>query len=397
MTYDPTSYTQTQEVGFFERIGASLIGIPIGILLIFFPIAILWWNEGRNVETQQAIDMAVARVVTVAPTSLSPANEGKLVHVVGTASASGVSDSAMGVSLPGLLVVERRVEMYQWRERKSQQSQNNWGGSQTVTTSFGYEQVWSSTGVDSRFFKVPQGHVNPPMLLTPALIGADDAKLGAFRLGPNTLAALTRTTLLRDGDSLAFDFGDSWLPDGFQNVRPERTPPGYRFDANGGLYRGDNPRAPAIGDIRVSYVGVPTGKLMTVVAKQSGEGFTDYPVMRGYSIQLAAVGERSAQGLLDDQAARESTLTWLMRLLGVFLMWLGFLLLLGPLAALVSVVPFLGTLAEGLTAATAFFLALMLGMITIALAWLLVHPWFSISLIVAALLIGGGFFYLRRA
>ncbi|MEI6559642.1 MAG: TMEM43 family protein [Rhodospirillaceae bacterium] len=401
MTYDPTSYTQTQEIGFFERVGASLIGIPLGILLIFFPISILWWNEGRNVEAQQAIEQALARVVTVPPAPLSPANEGKLVHVIGTATASGVTDSAMGAGLPGLLLVERRVEMYQWRERKSQQTKDNWGGSQTVTTQVNYDKVWSSTGLDSRFFRVPQGHANPPMLLTPAMIPAEDARLGAFRLGPNTLGALTRTSLMRggDGSSVAFEVGDGFgsLPDGFVPVRPERTPPGYRFDANGGLYRGDNPKTPAIGDIRVSYVGVPAGRLLTVVGKQSGEGFTDYPVARGYTIQLAAVGERSAESLLDDQAAREATLTWLMRLGGVLLMWIGFMLLLGPLAALVSVVPVFATLAEGLTAVTAFFLALMLGMITIAAAWLLVHPVFSIITILLALLIGGGALYLRRA
>ncbi len=397
MTYDPTSYTQTQEIGFFERVGGSLIGIPIGILLIFFPISLLWWNEGRNVETQQAIDIAIARVVTVPPAPLSPGNEGKLVHVIGTATASGVTDNAMGATLPSFLLVERLVEMYQWREKKSQRTKDNWGGSQTVTTSYDYEKVWSSSGQDSRYFKIPKGHTNPPMLLTSALIPADDAKLGAFRLGPTTLAALTRTTLLHDGDSTAFEFGDSWMPDGFQHIRPERTPPGYRTGADGGLYRGDNPRDPAVGDVRVSYVGVPAGKTLTIVAKQSGEGFTDYPVARGYTIQLAGVGEHSAESLLDDQAARESLLTWLMRLGGVLLMWIGFMLLLGPLSALVSIVPVLGTLAEGVTAAASFLLALIVGMLTIAIAWLMVHPLYSIMMIVLALLIGGGFFYLRRA
>ena len=397
MTYDPTSYTQTREIGFFERIGGSLIGIPLGILLIFFPIAMLWWNEGHNVETQKAIDIALAKVVTVPAATLSPDNEGKLVHVIGKATASGVKDEALGAALPGLLLVERRVEMYQWRERKSQQTQNNWGGSQTVTTSFGYDKVWSSSGLDSRYFKVPQGHVNPPMLLTPALIPAEDAKLGAFRLGPTTLAALTRTTLLRDGDSLAFEFGDDWQPDGFQRVKPERTPSGYRLDANGGLYRGDNPRDPAIGDIRVSYIGVPAGKLMTVVGKQSGDGFTDFPLMRGYTLQLASMGEHSAESLLDDQAARESTLIWLLRLLGVFLMWFGFMLLLGPLSAFVSIVPVLGTLAEGLTAAAAFMLAIVLSALTIAAAWLLVHPLFSIAMLLSALAVVGGWLYLTRA
>lgn len=377
MTYDPTTYTQTQEVGFFERIGASLIGIPLGIVLIFFPISLLWWNEHRNVDAQQAIDMAMAQVISVPAGPVVAANNGKLIHVVGPTSASAVNDPALGVTLPGLVVAERRIEMYQWRERQSQSANTNWGGGQTVTSSVAYDKVWTGEALDSRAFRVPQGHINPPMPARPARLIADDAKLGDFRLGPNTLAALPSS--------------------GFQEVRPGKAPSGFVLEpVGGGLFRGKDPSVPSIGDVRVTYAGVPAGRTLTVMARQSADGFTDQPMGRGTSILLASVGERSAQSLLDEKAEREATLTWLIRAGGVLVMAIGFMLLLGPLATLVSVVPVLGTLASSLTFDVALVLAAILGAITIAVAWLVVHPLISIGLIVAALAIGGFYILIRR-
>ena len=388
MTYDPASFTQTREIGFFERIGASLLGIPLGIILIFFPMSLLWWNEHRNVEAQQAIDLALEQVVSVPAGPVAARNDGKLVHVIGPTSASALTDPAFGLTLPALVVAQRKVEMYQWRERQSQQTATNWGGSQTVTTTFSYDKVWSADWADSRAFRMPQGHENPPMPARSALLTADDAKLGAFRLGPETLGALTQSGL---GPSTV-----GGAPPGFLEVRPAQAPAGFIFDQGGVLYRGKSPSAPAIGDVRVGYSGLPAGKALTVVARQNGDGFTDYPVTRGYTLQLAAVGEHSATALLADKAGQEATLTWIVRLIGVVVMGIGFMVLLGPLATLVSVVPFLGTLAEGLTADVAFILAAILGAITIAAAWLFVHPLISLGLILATLMVGGAYIYIRR-
>ncbi len=387
LTYDP-AYTQTQEVGFVERIGGALIGIPLGILLIFFPIAILWWNEHRDVEVQQALDKAIESVVTVPAATLNPANQGHLIHVVGPATATAVNDLAFGVTLPSLIVAQRQVEMYQWRERRSEKTSTNWGGSQSTVTTAQYDHVWSSDWQDSGTFLVPQGHQNSPMPAPSAILGADDAKLGAFRLNSETLAALPRNP---PAEGVKSDF-----PPGFQSVRLEKPPAGFIFDRTGALYQGKDPQTPVIGDVRVRYAGVPTGQTVTVVARQSDDGFTDYPIARNTSLLLAAVGGYSAETLLDREANAQATLTWLLRLGGVVIMWIGFMLLLGPFATLVSVVPFLGTLTEGLTADIAFVLAFILGCVTIAVAWLFVHPLVSLAMIVATLAIGGSYIYLRR-
>jgi hypothetical protein len=222
-----------------------------------------------------------------------------------------------------------------------------------------------------------------------ALLAADDAKLGAFRLGTTTVGAL-----LQNAPEAG---GKAWFASGFQEVRPDKPPAGFAVDPAGGLYHGKDPADPAVGDVRLRYAGVPAGKTLTVVARQSGEGFTDFPIARDTGILLAAVGEYSAETLLDREADAMATLTWLLRLAGVIVMWIGFMLLLGPLAVLVSVLPFLGTLVEGLTADIAFALALTLGAVTIAVAWLFVHPLVSVAMIVATLVVGGGYVYLRRS
>jgi hypothetical protein len=395
LTYDPTSYTsaqpytETREIGFFERVGAALIGIPLGILLIFFPVAVLWWNEHRNVEMQQAIDHALQTVVTVPAATLAVANDGRLVHVVGVATASAVTDPTFGVTLPSMVAAQRQVEMYQWREQRSAKTTTNFGGSQTEVTTAQYDRVWSSDWLNSDAFLVPTGHRNPPMPAPSALLAADDAKLGAFRLGTTTVGAL-----LQNAPEAG---GKAWFASGFQEVRPDKPPAGFAVDPAGGLYHGKDPADPAVGDVRLRYAGVPAGKTLTVVARQSGEGFTDFPIARDTGILLAAVGEYSAETLLDREADAMATLTWLLRLAGVIVMWIGFMLLLGPLAVLVSVLPFLGTLVEGLTADIAFALALTLGAVTIAVAWLFVHPLVSVAMIVATLVVGGGYVYLRRS
>lgn len=387
MTYDP-AYTQTQEIGLVERLGGALIGIPLGILLIFFPVALLWWNEHRDVEIQQAIEKAIQSVVTVPATTLATTHDGHLVHVVGPATATAVKDLAFGVTLPAMIAAQRRVEMYQWREQRSEKTTTNWGGSQSTVTTARYDHVWSTDWQDSGTFLVPQGHLNPPMPAPSAILAADDAKLGAFRLGTTTLAALAQTPPT-PGDKSDF-------PPGFQEIRPEKAPTGFAFDRTGALYQGQDPVAPAVGDVRLRYAGVAAGQTLTVVARQSGDGFTDFPLARNVNLLLAAVGEYSAETLLDREANAQATLTWLLRLAGVVVMWIGFMLLLGPLATLVSIVPFLGTLAEGLTADIAFVLALSLGSVAIAVAWLFVHPLVSIALILATLAVGGGYIYLRR-
>jgi hypothetical protein len=54
--------------------------------------------------------------------------------------------------------------------------------------------------------------------------------------------------------------------------------------------------------MRVRYVSLPSGSMISVLAKQSGNGFTALTVKNGYEVELAAVGNHSAAELDRRQA-----------------------------------------------------------------------------------------------
>jgi hypothetical protein len=63
--------------------------------------------------------------------------------------ASGIlKDNVYNVSSNGLKL-RRSVEMYQWEESESESSQDNLGGSETVTTNYTYTTQWSEEAISS--------------------------------------------------------------------------------------------------------------------------------------------------------------------------------------------------------------------------------------------------------
>jgi hypothetical protein len=56
------------------------------------------------------------------------------------------------------------------------------------------------------------------------------------------------------------------------------------------------------------------------------------------------VGSRTLEQVASGAASEQAARVWLLRILGVGLMWLGFVLLFGPVVRLADVLPFLGNL-----------------------------------------------------
>ena len=77
-----------------------------------------------------------------------------------------------------------------------------------------------------------------------------------------------------------------------------------------------------------------------------------------------------------------TVITWLLRGVGLLLLAFGFGLLLSPLGVVLDVVPFLGSLARAGTGIVAFFLAVLVGSVTIAVAWFWYRPLLALGIIV---------------
>lgn len=362
----PNSYTTSSTQGFFSRLMGSFVGILLGPVLILGAIVLLSWNEGRAVQAIRGLAEASSVTVEAPADTVNPGNEGKLVHVIGQATAAGpIADADLSVNFPDQVAVDRTAEMYLWKEKKEDKTQDNTGGSQTTTTTYTYSQVWSDTPIDSSTFAHPEGHENPQMPFTSHKYAASDAKLGGYALDETTLDKIDATAPLKP------DAPDGWTESGTT------------------LYKGANAATPAVGDMRVHYTGLASGSTLSVLAAQSQNGFVPFTTSNGYTIDMARAGNASAKEMITDEQNAEATLTWILRAVGAFVVFIGFAMFFGPIATLAAVLPFLGTIVRGATTFFAFVLSLPVTLITIAFAWLFFRPLIGGGL----LLLAAGLFY----
>jgi hypothetical protein len=312
-------------------------------------------------------------VVEAEASGPSPANDGKLVHVVGAATAqAAIQDADVGIGFADQVGVARTAEMYQWKETKTERTQENVGGSSTTTTTYDYTREWSEDALDSAAFKYPDGHQNPAMPFRSKRFAASDAKLGGWTLGADVLDRIGYTQAL--------------TPD---------APSGWTLSGKN-YYRGD-PAAPKVGDMRVRYVGLPSGATISVLAKQSGNGFAAFTTKNGYQVELAAVGDHSAAALIENQRKAEALLTWVLRGVGTLLMFVGIAVFLAPLSTIASVIPLFGRIVGGAAALVALVIAIPLSILVIAFAWLTYRPLIGGSLILLALAVGYALWRWRKS
>lgn len=352
------------------RLQNSIKGVLIGIVLFIASFYVLWWNEGNFVKVSKGLGEGRNVVVPLDKAEVRSENEGKLVHVVGKTAVGGTPlvDPAFGIQSNSLLL-ERNVQMYQWTEDQKSETREHFGGSEETVTTYTYKKEWSSREVSSSDFHEQAGHQNPgPFPYKAEKQFASDATLGDFKLQSSTISKIDDKKTVPVAD---FDL--------------TRVP---NSKVNGEyIYIGNDPVNPVVGDMRISFTAVAPG-IISVIAKQTGDTLQPYKTKTGSMIELVASGEKSADELFTAAEEANSLMTWTFRGLGLVMMWLGLMLIAGPLSMILAVIPGLRGLAEGAYGIAALLLTLVLGGGTIALAWLFYRPFVSIGIIVGAILLG---------
>ena len=374
-------FTEVTSNGWFGRIGESIKGILIGLVMFIAAFPLTWWNEGRAVTRTRSLDEGAAAMITGDISRVDSSNEGKLVYVAGKVETiEPLTDEYFDVKADAL-VIRRKVEMYQWKEDEKREKHKKIGGGEETVTTYSYKTAWDEDVVNSGHFRQSSTHVNPnSMPVHSERIDAKSAKLGAFTLDEGAILHLAGWTPLEviEGHE-RFDFHHRIIPNGIAG--------GVR-----GIYKGSDPDNPQVGDIRVTFDQIVPGPF-SFVAKQTGDGLKQYDTKAGSPIMLVETGIQPAQAMFKKAHDQNTMLTWILRAVGFILMTLGLNLVLRPISTVLDVIPLLGNVAEMGILLVSGLLSLLLTSVTIAGAWLFYRPLVGVAMLVAA---GAAIFMLKR-
>lgn len=378
------SFREVTSVSWFGRIKRAVGGVVFGLLLIVLMVIGLFWNEGRAVQTARSLAEGSGAVVSVGADSVDAGNDGKLVHVTGPVTAdTGLADPEFGIAAQGVRL-SRSVEMYQWKEEQKSETTKKLGGGEETVTTYSYSRVWDDSQIDSSNFKKPDGHQNPPMAIHSRTFQIPDGKLGAFMLDTPVLDRI-------EGDK-EFSLSSSQAA-AIKTAYTGTKPVGV---VDGGIYLGADATSPALGDYRIGYDLAPLG-VISIVARQTGSQLEPYQTVAGDQLLMVDTGDVPAAKMFADAVSENTLITWLLRAAGLLLLTIGFALLLGPIGVILDVIPFLGSIARMGTGIIAFFLAILVGTTTIAIAWFWYRPLLAAGILAAGLIAAAAVYYLGRS
>jgi hypothetical protein len=376
------------------------------ILLIAMCVT-LGWNEQRAVCGAKAIS---AGKDIVQPMGCTNANEhaGELVMMNcdiqrnglvfegGLRSLKGYGDfSSLQVVGTGLKV---EAEMYQCVEhsRSETKKDSHGGGGQTTITTYTYSMEWKSEPVNSRAFHKTDslsfqqncGAHNPEWPTQVPRSGsqwAKEMKVGAAR------TKMTRSVPLN-------------IP-----VTPSTStfqPPRY-WARNGKWFRTEAFRVgkSGVGDVRVAYYINDWSNPAVTLLGMNTQGFINEwtaPsswLCAGSTLLDLRMGSYTKDYLFTALENDNTTVTWIIRVLGFALMWLAFSLMFAPLGVVADCIPcigpFLGDSVETISCCISCLPATACCSLIVGIVWIAMRPMVGIPLVLFFFVVMAGFAYVK--
>lgn len=369
-----TNVTYRHNPNFCERVKNSLVAIVVGIVLLFGACGLLFWNEGRAVQTAQSLDEGLKVLVPLTTTDVAfDNNNGQLVYLSGLLHADeAVVDPVYKLSVKAVKL-RRTVEMYQWVEHEDKREVNE-GERTREETTYSYNLEWRQEVIRSNSFYSTVGHENPTSM--PAGTETQVArapKVGAFLLSQGLI------NQINDFKELPQSSGISYSDTALQFFK-------------GHYYSSKNPQYPQLGDVRVKFeyagllpgteLGSPTE--VSIIAKQIGSRLETYHTAAGDDLEMLQVGQLSAKEIFSKAHATNTLLTWGIRMGGWLLMFIGFSCLTSIVTTLVDWVPVVRELVSMGMGALNATLSISLSLTVIALGWIRYRPWLGVIILVMA-------------
>ena len=382
------AYTETKTVGYGSRVGSSFRGIGAGFMMFLAGTALLWWNEGRVVKTDKMLNEAESKTEALETIDrVDPEMDGKLVYAFGLADTKdSLQDTQFGVGATAIKL-KRQVEYYQYVEESHSETKDKLGGKQETVTTYTYKEAWTSSPVQSSQFHDPAYQTKNYVLNTAESDSwqAEKVTFGAFVLSENQIRSIS-------GDQpvdLAIDSAriEAWQKDIRQTLRVKFGGSTENINAvhvsQNQLYFGINPSSPNIGDVRITWTKVLPAKV-TIIAKQTGNTFTNFKAKNGKTFSTLQMGVRDAEEIYQGAHDSNHMMMWIFRIIGIVLVISGLKGIFAFIETILKVVPFVANIIGWGVGVVCTVIGVAWSLIIIAIAWLFYRPIIGIALLVIA-------------
>lgn len=366
----PDEYVKVTRTGWGQNIVKSIVGVFVGIVLFIVSFVVLWNSEGRVNLGSVAED-----AIVVEPDTPASSAEGKLIAITGPMSTAKPIGDPEYLNPGDYVILRRNVEMYAWIEESETKTEKKTGGESVEKTSYKYHKDWTSSPQRSGDFEIPEGHNNPPMSVTPETFYASDVRIGKYTFdvqsasmpGGQAVSLSTKNARLRSANQLV---GGDYIYEGKR-----------RYES------------PDVGDLRISFEALLTGKKVTLFGKKDGYEIAPY-YFKGKTRLY-----RALPGTKDEAVAQLKTehkvMGWILRIVGFVLMWVGLSLFFGPITAVMDVLPFLGKVGRGIFGVITFIAALVLSVITIVIS-MIFHNTIALIILIVVIVTVTALLIMRR-
>ena len=352
----PDQFKEVKTIGYRSRIGPAIKGVLLGLILFFGSFALIFWNEGRDVISNLA-----AKAIPIVSDGISTdaSLQGSLVSVRGTVSASKRIGDGLYL-LPGdYIKVDRIVEIYAWVQHQSTKTKKNIAGSETQETNYDYQKEWITNLPDSGQFKIREGHENPDRQLARAEKTVVPATIGAYQFDP-------RMALFPVVDELV-------LTESMISLKNSARLVGGKY-----VYTGKGTFSnPEIGDTRVVYRVIPSNETMTLFGKLNGDDIGLY-TNQTKDVTLFRLFYETPDEAVQIMHSEYTTSTWLLRLAGFLLMWIGLLFVFKPISVVMDILPILGSTSQFGLGIISLIIAAIFSLVTIVLSNIVHNFWLTI-------------------
>jgi len=384
------AYQVTSRTSYGQRLTGSFKGIASGFLMFIAGTILLFWNEGNFIKTKKSLQEAEGVLVKVLDVSeVDPALHGKLIHASAFADTKDVlTDGLFGVSEKAI-AISRSVEYYQYVESSTTETRDRIGGGQETITTYEYDSKWTSSPVNSKSFADPM-YRSSNFVLTTVEAKTERAKnvsFGGYRLPPFIVSSISGS-IPAESNLTPEEIGQ------WEKVIYEVNPTSVQMVHVMGnkVYFGASTTTPHIGDVRVTLTKIMPADI-SIIAQVNGSTFEPYVAKNGKTVSSVSMGTVSSEAMFAGEHLSNKALTWILRLVGLFLVIGGLKSMFSILPTLFKVLPFLGKIVGAGVGLVCTIFGGAWSLIIIALGWLWYRPLIGIGLLAVAI---AGIWFLRK-